>query len=132
MPRTLLVFICGLLQKLKGCCIFLVFLLIGINHSYGYDSLKLALSLHQSSQFQKALPIFIDLSKKFKFKKNVSDHALCQLKIADIVRNYGGVNTAIELLTTNEKLMEVGLERPTLILAYNYIAKAGFLSLANT
>lgn len=124
MPRTLLVFICGLLQKLKGCCIFLVVLLVGINHSYGYDSLKLALSLHQSSQFQKALPIFINLSKKFKVRKNISDHALCQLKIADIVRNYGGVNTAIELLTTNEKVMEVGLERPTLILAYNYIAKA--------
>ncbi|NOS57235.1 MAG: CHAT domain-containing protein [Cyclobacteriaceae bacterium] len=84
----------------------------------------MALSLHQAAQYQKALPIFIDLSEKFRVKRNISDYALCQLKIADIIRNYGGVNTAIELLTTNEKVMEVGLERPTLTLAYNYIAKA--------
>ena len=124
MPRTFLVFICGLVQKLRLYCLLFAFLLISINYSFGYDSLKLALSLHQSCQFQKALPIFIDLSRKFKVKGNVSDYALCQLKIADIIRNYGGVNAAIELLTTNEKVMEVGLERPTLTLAHNYIAKA--------
>lgn len=84
----------------------------------------MALSLHQAAQYQKALPVFIELSEKFRVKRNISDYALCQLKIADILRNYGGVNTAIELLTTNEKVMEVGLERPTLTLAYNYIAKA--------
>ena len=117
MPRILFIFICGLIQKTKGFWLFLVFLLLAFNYSYGYDSLKLALSLHQSSQFKKALPIFIDLAEKFRNNRNTSDYALCQLKIADIIRNYGGVNTAIELLTTNEKLMEIGLERPTLTLA---------------
>lgn len=124
MPRTLLASICVLVKKLKDCCLLLAFLLISTNYSYGYDSLKMALSLHQSSQFQKALPIFFDLSEKFKVKRNISDYALCQLKIADIIRNYGGVNTAIELLTTNEEVMEVGLKESTLTLAYNYIAKA--------
>jgi CHAT domain-containing protein len=130
MTFTSLVFSCGLVHKRKDYFLLFALLLFGINYSYGYDSLKMALSFHQSSQFQKALPIFIDLSEKFKAKRNIEDYALCQLKIADIIRNYGGVNTAIELFTTNENAMELGLERPTLTLAYNYIAKAEALYIA--
>ncbi len=111
-------------QKFRFCCLLLYVLFISISYSYGYDSLKIALRFHQSSHFKKALPIFIDLSEKFKAKKNISDYALCQLKIADIIRNYGGVNTAIELLNINEKEMGVSLEGPSLILAYNNLAKA--------
>ncbi|MCX8491787.1 MAG: hypothetical protein ORN54_12030 [Cyclobacteriaceae bacterium] len=124
MFQALFTFTSGLSLKVIGRYSLLSVLLFTSSFSYGYDSLKLALSLHQSSQFQKALPIFIDLSGKFRVKGDISDYALCQLKIADIIRNYGGVNTAIDLLTTNEKVIEVGLERPTLTLAYNYTAKA--------
>ncbi len=124
MFQTLFTFTSGFSLKVISRYSLFSVLLFTSSFSYGYDSLNLALSLHQSSQFQKALPIFIDLSEKFKAKRNISDYALCQLKIADIIRNYGGVNTAIELLTTNEKVMDVGLERPTLTLAHNNIAKA--------
>lgn len=92
--------------------------------SFRNDSLTYALTLHQSSQFHKALPILIALSEKFKANQDVEKFALCQLKIADIIKNYGGVNTAIELLNTNEKFISVRLERPTLVLAQNYLAKA--------
>jgi len=51
--------------------------------------------------------------------------------MADIIRNYGGVNLAIEMLNTNEKLLEIRLEKPTLELAQNYIAKAEALYSAN-
>ena len=72
----------------------LIFVLI-TSYSFGYDSLKMALIFHQSAQYEKALPIFIELSNKFKGSDAIPNYALCQLKIADIVRNYGGVNTAI-------------------------------------
>ncbi|MBX2944726.1 MAG: CHAT domain-containing protein [Cyclobacteriaceae bacterium] len=91
----------------------------------------MALIFHQSAQYEKALPIFIELSNKFKGSDAIPNYALCQLKIADIVRNYGGVNTAIELLNINERLLEIRLEKPTLELAQNYITKAEALYTAN-
>lgn len=108
----------------------LVFVLI-TSYSFGYDSLKMALIFHQSSQYQKALPVFIKLSKKFKESNDIPNYALCQLKIADVIRNYGGVNTAIELLNINENLLKIRLEKPTLELAENYITKAEALYTAN-
>lgn len=101
------------------------------SYSFGYDSLKMALIFHQSAQYEKALPIFIKLSRNFKESDAIPNYALCQLKIADIVRNYGGVNTAIELLNINERLLEIRLEKPTLELAQNYITKAEALYAAN-
>ncbi|MBN8578429.1 MAG: CHAT domain-containing protein [Cytophagales bacterium] len=91
----------------------------------------MAVSYHQSSQYHKALPIFISLSKKFQLKDDISSYALCQLKIADIIRNYGGVNLALELLNKNEKLIEVRLEKSSVELAQNYVAKAEALYSAN-
>ena len=110
---------------------FSLFFVLITSYSFGYDSLKMALFFHQSSQYQKALPIFIKLSKKFKKSDDIPNYALCQLKIADIIRNYGGVNTAIELLSTNERLLETRLENPTLELAQNYITKAETFYTAN-
>lgn len=94
------------------------------------DSLSRAITLHQSSQFKEALPILIDLSVKFKQASDFEKYTLCQLKIADIIKNYGGVNTAIELLSANEKLLLVKLEKPTLVFAQNYLAKAEALHTA--
>lgn len=108
------------------------YFVIVANCCFGYDSLKLALSLHQSSQFQKALPIFIQLAFKFKAKKDLSNYTLCQTKIADIIRNYGGANIAIEMLEINEKTIAVGLEIPSLVMAQNYLAKAEVFYNAST
>ncbi len=90
---------------------------------YSYDSLKTATTLHQTSQFEKALPIFIALAKKYKATDDMASYTLCQLKIADIIRNYGGPNSAILLLTENERLLK---KQPALYLhlAHNYMAKA--------
>lgn len=111
--------------------VFIIILFASINQVLGYDSLKLALTLHQSSQYPKALPLFIKLAYGFKTKNDFSNYSLCQLKIADIVRNYGGINLAIEMLNANEKFLEVRSERPTLELAQNFIAKAEALYSAN-
>jgi len=111
--------------------VFIVVLFASISQTFGYDSLGLALKFHSSSQYQKALPIFIDLAQKFKVNNDITNYAICQLKMADIIRNYGGVNLAIEMLNTNEKLLEIRLEKPTLELAQNYIAKAEALYSAN-
>ena len=79
MPLTLLVFDYGLLQKLKRFYLIFAFLFVCINHSYGYDSLEMALSLHQAARYQKALPIFINLSEKFRIKRNSSYYALWEI-----------------------------------------------------
>lgn len=110
--------------KISGHSFIFILSLLWTSCAYGYDSLKTGLAFHQSAQYQKALPILINLAQKFKAKNDISNYTLCQLKIADIIRNYGGVNIAIELLNANQKLMEVRLEKPTLELAQNYIAKA--------
>lgn len=95
-----------------------------LNPCQGTDSLKIALTLHQSSQFDKALPVFIDLSNKFKRQNDIINYALCQVKIADMIRNYGGVNVSIEMLNNTEKLLRVRIEKPTLTLAENFLTKA--------
>lgn len=99
-------------------------LLLRINSSYAFDSLKIALQFHQASKFDKALPIFITLSEKFKAKNDLSNYALCQVKIADIIRNYGGATIALQLLEANQRFMEVKLEIPSLVLSQNFVAKA--------
>lgn len=105
--------------------LYLLFLLVGFtNTSYGYDSLSQALLFHQSSNFNKALPIFINLSKKYKRQDDVAKYSLSQIKLADIVRNYGGANVAIEMLNTNEKLLNIRHEKESIELAQNYLAKA--------
>ncbi len=91
---------------------------------HGNDSLRVALGYHQVSQYQKALPIFIDLSIRYKGKSDIPNYVLCQLKIADIIRSFGGSNVALELLTDNEKLMSIRFEKPTILLAQNHLAKA--------
>lgn len=91
---------------------------------HGNDSLRVALGYHQVSQYQKALPIFIDLSIRYKGKSDIQNYALCQLKIADIIRNFGGSNLALELLMDNEKRMSIRFEKPTILLAQNHLAKA--------
>ena len=110
--------------KLIGCGFIFIIILLRTTHGYGYDSLKTGLALHQSAQYQKALPILINLAQKFKVQDDISNYARCQLKIADIIRNYGGANIALELLHANQKLMEVRLEKSTLELAQNYLAQA--------
>lgn len=110
--------------KISGRSFIFILISFWTSYAYGYDSLQTGLAFHQSAQYQKALPILINLAQKFKAKNDISNYALCQLKIADIIRNYGGINIAIELLNANQKLMEVRLEKPTLELAQNYIAKA--------
>ncbi len=108
----------------KEFLISCIFLILFYQNCLSFDSLEVAKKLHRASQFQKALPIYIELTKKFKKINDVSNYSLCQLKIADIIRNYGGTNLAIELLNTNQKLMEVKIERPSFIMAQNFIAKA--------
>ncbi len=104
---------------------YLLFLIVGFtNTSYGSDSLRQALALHQSSDFNKALPIFINLSKKYKRQDDVAKYSLCQIKLSDIVRNYGGANLAIEMLNTNENLLNIRQEKVSIELAQNYLAKA--------
>lgn len=92
--------------------------------AFSLDSLQTALKFHQASKFDKALPIFISLSEKFKARNDLSNFSLCQLKIADIIRNYGGTAIALQLLGANQKLMEVKLEVPLLVLSQNFIAEA--------
>ncbi len=104
--------------------ILIILLSTSFQCAYAYDSLRLALDFYQSSKYQKALPVFIDLSIKYKRKNDIPNYALCQLKIADIIRNFGGTNVALELLKDNETLISIRFERPTLLLAQNYLAKA--------
>jgi len=109
--------------SVKKFSLFIIFLVINFGNAQAYDSLQRALDFHQSSQFQKALPILIRLAKKYKANNEAANYALCQLKIADIVRTFGGANLAIEILNTNEKYLEVRLEEPSPELAQNFIAK---------
>ncbi|MBS1490424.1 MAG: CHAT domain-containing protein [Bacteroidetes bacterium] len=95
------------------------------------DSLQAALQYHQASQFDKALPIFISLSEKFKAKNDIANYALCRVKMADIVRNYGGVNLALEMLHENQKLIKIKIEKLSPILAENYLAEAEALYAAS-
>lgn len=108
---------------LKHLLILFIFFALS-QKTFSFDSLRTALQFHQASKFDKALPIFISLSDKFKTKNDLSNYALCQLKIADIVRNYGGATIALQSLETNQRLMEVKLEIPSLVLSQNFIAKA--------
>lgn len=107
----------------KRLILIILFVFAFMGCANAYDSLKQALALHQASQYQKALPIFINLSRKYKTNNEAANYAICQIKIADIIRNYGGVNLAIEMLIVNERFIEVRLEKLSPILAQNYIVK---------
>ena len=102
----------------------IVALSIGCHCASAYDSLRVALDYYQSSQHQKALPIFIDLSIQYRQRNDIENYALCQLKIANIIRNFGAPNVALELLTDNEKILSIRFEKPTILLAQNHLAKA--------
>jgi len=104
--------------------LFLLIFFASAQKTFSSDSLQTALRFHQASKFDKALPIFIALSEKFKVKNDLSNYALCQLKIADIIRNYGGANVSLQLLEANQKFMEVRLEVHSIFLSQNFIAKA--------
>src|SRR5258706_14141575 len=73
--------------------------------AFSYDSLQTALSLHQASQFQKHCPFLSSFQKKFSNGNDIANYSLCQLKIAGIIRNYGGVNLSIEMLNNNESYL---------------------------
>lgn len=111
--------------------LLIIFFVIGFGNAQAYDSLQQALDFHQSSRYQKALPILVSLAKKYKTHNDAANYALCQLKIADIVRTFGGANLAIEILNTNEKYLEVRLEKPSPELAQNFIAKGEAFYAAN-
>jgi CHAT domain-containing protein len=104
--------------------LIVIVLILKINSTHAFDSLQVALQFHQASKFDKALPIFISLSEKYKAKNDLSNYALCQVKIADIVRNYGGATIALQLLEASQRFIEVKLEIPSLVLSQNFIAKA--------
>jgi hypothetical protein len=91
---------------------------------YGSDSLKLALEYHQIGEFKKAVPILIKLSETYRKQNDISNYALCQIKLADVVRMYGGPNLAIELLNKNDDLLRVRLENAPLLSGQNHLAKA--------
>lgn len=117
--------------SVKKFILLIIFLVINLGNAQASDSLQQALDFHQSSRYQKALPILISLAKKYKANNEAVNYALCQLKIADIVRTFGGANLAIEMLNTNEKLLEIRLEKPSLELAQNFIAKGEAFYAAN-
>jgi len=104
--------------------VFIILLFASISQAFGYDSLRLALNLHQSSQYQKALPVFIKLSKKFSRENDISNHALCQLKIADIIRAYGGPHISLLILDKSESLLKLKIERPSEVLSETLLMKA--------
>jgi CHAT domain-containing protein/tetratricopeptide (TPR) repeat protein len=97
---------------------------VGFNKSYGYDSLTTAIRFYQTSQFQKALPIFLSLSKKYEAVDDIEKFALCQLKLADIIRTYGGPHVGLLLLEKSEQLLKVRLEQPSDILCETLLMKA--------
>lgn len=99
-------------------------IILTCNRAYSTDSLRLALEYHKASAYDAALPIFIKLSNKFQATKENHNYALCQVKIADILRNYGGVNLALELLSTNGQFLEIRLEESSSLLSENYLVKA--------
>ncbi len=111
-------------KRIGQALMFGLFSLVPLKGLYAYDSLENAIRFYQCSKYNKALPIFINLAPKFKAKHELSNYALCQTKIADIIRNYGGTNIAIDLLEANERMIAVSLEVPSLIMAQNYLAKA--------
>lgn len=115
----------------KKLILLIILFVINLGNAQAYDSLQQALDFHKSSRYQKALPILISLAKKYKANNEAANYALCQLKIADIVRTFGGANLAIEILNTNEKFLEVRLEKSTLELAQNFIAKGEAFYAAN-
>lgn len=104
--------------------LFFVLICLSIRPAFSIDSLQTALKFHQSSKFDKALPIFIALSKKFKAKNDFDNYALCQVKIADMIRNYGGANIALQLLETNQRFIKIKGEVPSRVLSQNFIAQA--------
>jgi hypothetical protein len=105
---------------LVGICLVCLF----GSYSRAGDSLKVALEYHQVGEFKKALPILIELSKAYQKKSDIANYSLCQIKLADIVRMYGGPNLSIEMLSKNEDLLKVRLEISLLLVAQNHIAKA--------
>jgi CHAT domain-containing protein len=107
-------------------CLLVVICLVCLFRSYSHagDSLKVALEYHQVGEFKKALPILIELSKTYYRKNDIANYSLCQIKLADIVRMYGGPNLSVEMLNKNEDLLEVRLENAALLGAQNHIAKA--------
>ena len=108
---------------LKISVVLFIFL-IPLHFCFASDSLQTALKFHQASRFDKALPIYISLSEKYKAKNDFGNYALCQVKIADIIRNYGGTNISLRLLEANRKLVEVKLELFSLTSSQNFIAQA--------
>lgn len=107
-------------------CFLFIVPLVTLSWSNGYasDSLKLALHYHQAGEFKNALPILIELTKRYQKRNDISNYALCQIKLADIVRMYGGPNLSIEMLNRNEDLLKVRLENSLLLAAQNHGAKA--------
>jgi CHAT domain-containing protein len=101
----------------------IIIVLCGTN-GYANDSLKLALEYHQSGQFNRALPMLIELARAYQKKNDLANYALCQIKLADEVRMYGGPNLAIEMLNRNQDLLNVRLENSSLLSAQNHLAKA--------
>lgn len=95
-----------------------------IQVSYANDSLLIATRYYQAAQFNKALPILYNLAKKHKARNELSSLANCHMRIADILRSYGGANIAVGLLEENEKVItkEVGIS--SLLLADNYLLKS--------
>ncbi len=93
-------------------------------HSGSKDSLQTALIHFNSSQYEKALPEFMALSVRFEKAKNWENFTLCQIKLADMIRAYGGLNLSIQLLEQNEKKILANLKPNHPNLSANFIAKA--------
>ncbi len=104
--------------------ILITFLFVSLSQANGYDSLETALRLHQSSQFQKALPFLISLSKRYLVENDIANYTRCQVKIADIIRAYGGPRVALMILDKTERLLKVKVEKPSWILSEILLMKA--------
>jgi CHAT domain-containing protein len=94
------------------------------SNAHAADSLKRALEYHQGGEFKSALPLLISLAANYRSQNDWANYALCQIKLADMIRMYGGPNLAIEMLNQNEALLQTRLESSLSLLAQNHIAKA--------
>lgn len=92
--------------------------------SYGqqHDSLSIAFQSYDASQFQRALPVLIRLSDKYK-SSDVERYVRCQLRIANIFRIYGAPRVALEMVKANEEHLKVRLERSTVADCENLLIK---------
>ncbi|HMP98267.1 MAG TPA: CHAT domain-containing protein [Cyclobacteriaceae bacterium] len=95
-----------------------------LNCAYGSDSLRVALTHYQFGHFEMALPMLSELANKFKKRQEYENYALCQIKLADIIRLYGAPNLALEMLKKNQYFIEVAIDGSSLLLAENHLAKA--------